>query len=107
MFIVANYLMLVLTDVVECAEIKKQFRDFLVTKLRMAYSKVVRKLIHIFKEKKDDIEELVTILCFDDVEKISIFSTDNVFNTIRTEFNCFNMLPNIVKAFMIIEFFMF
>ena len=54
----------------ECPEMKKQFRDFLITKLRITYSEVVRKLIHIFKEKKVDIEELITILSFDDAEKI-------------------------------------
>ena len=52
LFIMINYLILVTTDVVECAEMTKQFRDFLVTKLRKTYSKVVRKLIHIFKEKR-------------------------------------------------------
>ena len=71
--------------VVECAEVKKQFRDFVVMRLRQKYSKVVRKLIHIFKENKVDIEELITILCFDDVDKNSVFSTDAAFSTIRTE----------------------
>ena len=53
----------------ELAEVNKKFRDFVVMRLRQKYSKVVRRLIHIFKEKKIDIEELITILCFDDVDK--------------------------------------
>ena len=77
---------------------KKQFRDFLVTKLRMMYSKVVRKLIHIFKENNIDIEELITILRFDDVKKNSIFSTDNVFNTITTEIQLFQHVAKYCKG---------
>ena len=77
---------------------KKQFRDFLVTKLRMTYSKVVRKLIHIFKENNIDIEELITILRFDDVKKNSIFSTDNVFNTITTEIQLFQHVAKYCKG---------
>ena len=72
-------------DVVECVEVKKQFRDFVVVRLQQRYSKVIMKLIHIFKEEKIDIEELITILCFDDVEKNSVFSTDAAFSRIRTE----------------------
>ena len=59
-------------------------------KLRMTYSEVIRKLIQIFKEKKVDIEELITILCFDDVDKKSVFSTDAAFSTIRTEIQLFH-----------------
>ena len=54
-------------------------------KLRVKYSEVVRRLIHIFKDKKVDIEELITVLRFDDAEKNTIFSTDAAFNTITTE----------------------
>ena len=93
-----NYLILVTTEVVECVEMKKKFRDFLVTKLRTTYLKVVRKLIHIFKEKKVDIEELITLLRFDDVEKTSIFSTDDVFNTIRTEIQLFQHIAKYCKG---------
>ena len=74
---------------VECVEVTRQFRDFLITRLRKAYSKVVIKLIHIFKEKKVNIEELITVLRFDDIEKKSVFSTDDVFSTIRTEIQLF------------------
>ena len=56
LFIIVNYFILVMTGVVECAEMTKKFRDFLVSKLRMTYSKVVRKLIHIFKEKKSTLK---------------------------------------------------
>ena len=59
-------------------------------KLRMTYSEVIRKLIQIFKEKKVDIEELITILCFDDVDKKSVFSSDAAFSTIRTEIQLFH-----------------
>ena len=69
---------------------KKQFRDLLVTKLRLTYSKVIRKLICIFKDKKINIKELITILCFDDVDKTSAFSTDSVFSTIQTEIQLFH-----------------
>ena len=60
----------------KCAEVKKQFRDFVIksSRLRQKFSKVVKKLIDIFKEKKVNIEEIITILCFDDVNKKSIFS---------------------------------
>ena len=98
LYIILNYLILVTTDVVECVEMTKQFRDLLVTKLRKSYSKVVRKLIHIFKEKKVDIEELITILRFDDAEKNSIFSTDEVFNTIRTEMQLFQHVAKYCKG---------
>ena len=77
---------------------KKQFRDFLVTNLRTTYSKVVRKLIHIFKEEKVDIEELITILSFDDVDNKSIFSTDTAFTTIRTENQLFHHVSKYCKG---------
>ena len=83
---------------VECAEVKKQFRDFVVMRLRQKYSKVVRKLIHIFKEKKVDIKELITILCFDDVDKKSVFSTDAAFTTIRTEIQLFHHVAQYCKG---------
>ena len=92
------YYTIVATDVVECVEVKKQFRDYLITNLRKKYSKVVRKLIHIFKEKKIDIEELITILCFDDVDKTSVFSTDSVFSTIRTEVQLFHQVAQYCKS---------
>ena len=83
---------------VECVEVKKQFRDYLITKLRKTYSKVVRELIHIFKEKKIDIKELITILCFDDVDKTSVFSTDSVFSTIRAEVQLFHHVAQYCKS---------
>ena len=72
-------------DAVECVEVTKNFRDLVIMRLRQKYSKVIMRLIHIFKEKKIDIEELITMLCFDNIDKKSIFSTDAAFNTIRTE----------------------
>ena len=82
----------------ECAEVKKQFRDFVVMKLRQKYSKVVRELIHIFKEKKVDIEELITILRFDDIEKKSVFSTDDAFSMIKTEMQLFQHVGHYCKG---------
>ena len=56
------------------------------------------KLIHIFKEKKINIEELITILCFNDVDKKSVFSTDSVFSTIRTEVQLFHHIAQYCKS---------
>ena len=79
-------------------EIKRQFKDFLVTKLRMTYSTVVKRLMHIFKEKKVDIEELITILSFDDVDNKSVFSTDAAFSMIRTENQLFHHVSKYCKS---------
>ena len=86
-----------INEEVECAEIKKHFRDFLVMRLRQQYSKVVRRLIHIFKQKKIDIEELITILSFDATDEKSIFSTDAAFSTIRTEIQLFHHVSQYCK----------
>ena len=77
---------------------KKQFRDFVVMRLRQQYSKVVRRLIHIFKEKKINIEELITILSFNDTDKKSIFSTDAAFTAIRTEIQLFHHVSQYCKS---------
>ena len=77
---------------------KRQFRDFLITKLETTYSEMIRKLIHIFKEKEVDIEELITILRFNDVKKNSVFSTDDVFNTIRKEIQLFQHVANYCRG---------
>ena len=77
---------------------KRQFRDVLVTKLRMKYSKVVNRLIQIFREKKVDIEVLITILRFDDVEKNTVFSTDDVFDVVRTEIQLFQHVAKYCKG---------
>ena len=82
----------------KCAEVKKQFRDFVIKRLRQKYSKVVKKLIDIFKEKKVNIEEIITILCFDDVNKKSIFSTDTAFSTIRTDIQLFHHVAQYCKS---------
>ena len=68
---------------------KKKFRDSVIMKLQQKYIKVVKELIHIFQEKKVNIEELITLLRFDDADKNSVFSTDEVFSTIRTEIQLF------------------
>ena len=85
-------------DVPKYIEVRKQLRDFVLAKLRRTYTQVVRRIINIFKEKKIDIEEVITILCFDDVEKTSIFSTDSVFNTIKTEAQLFHCVAQYCKS---------
>ena len=82
----------------ECFEMTKQFRDFVVLKLRKMYSKVIRKLIHIFREKKIDIKELITILSFDDADKTSVFSTDSAFTKIKTEIELFHHVSQYCKG---------
>ena len=77
----------------------RQFRPFILTKLREQYSTVIRRLLDIFKEKKFNIEELITILRFDDAEKNTIFSTDYVFNTIITESQLFQNVALYCKSF--------
>ena len=77
---------------------RKQLRDFVLAKLRKTYTQVVRRIIDIFKEKKIDIEEVITILCFDDVDKTSVFSTDSVFNTIKTEVQLFHCVVQYCKS---------
>ena len=84
--------------VVKLAEVNKKFRDFIVMRLRQKYSNVIRKLIHVFKKNKVDIEELITILRFDDVEKNSVFSTDDVFNTVKTEIQLFQHVAQYCKG---------
>ena len=85
-------------NAVECVEVTKKFRDFVIMRLRQKYSKVIMRLIHIFKERKIDIEELITMLCFDDAEKNSIFSTDAAFSTIRTEIQLFHHVAQYCKG---------
>ena len=85
-------------DAVECVEVTKNFRDLVIMRLRQKYSKVIMRLIHIFKEKKIDIEELITMLCFDNIDKKSIFSTDAAFNTIRTEIQLFHHVAQYCKG---------
>ena len=85
-------------NAVECIEVTKKFRDFVIIKLRQKYSKVIMRLIHIFKEKQIDIEELITMLCFDDIDKKSIFSTDAAFSTIRTEIQLFHHVAQYCKS---------
>ena len=81
-----------------CVEVKKQFRYFVIANLQKTYSKVVRKLIHIFKEKKVNIEELITILSFNDVDKKTVFSTDTAFSTIKTENQLFHHVSKYCKS---------
>ena len=91
-------LLAVASDMDNCVEMKKQFRKVIIMNLRIAYSKVVKKLLHIFKEKKVDIEELITILCFDDVDKKSVFSTDAAFSTIKTDIQLFHHVAQYCKG---------
>ena len=70
----------------------------MVKRLREKYSKVIMKLIHIFKEKRIDIEELITTLSFDDTDKNSVFSTDAVFGKIKTEIQLFHHVSQYCKS---------
>ena len=76
----------------------KNFRDFVIMRLQQKYSKVIMRLIRMFKEKQIDIEELITMLCFDDIDKKSIFSTDAAFSTIRTEIQLFHHVAQYCKG---------
>ena len=82
----------------ECVEVKKQFRAMLVTKLQKTYLKVVKKLMQIFEEKKVDVEQLITLLRFNDVDKKSVFSTDEVYTSIRTEKQLFRYVAKYCKS---------
>ena len=64
--------------------VTKKFRDFVIMRLHKKYVKVISALIRILKKNKIDIEELITVLCFTNPEKNSIFSSDTVFRKIRT-----------------------
>jgi len=88
----------VTNDVLECVEVKRQFKDFEIAKLQQKYSKVVRKLMHIFKERKINIEELITVLSFNDVDKTSVFSTEDAFNKIKTEIQLFHHVSRYCKG---------
>ena len=70
----------------------------MVTNLENMYLKVVKKLMHIFKEKEVDIEELITLLRFNDVKKNSVFSADDVFTTVRTELKLFQCVSQYCKS---------
>ena len=85
------------TDNIEIVHLET-FREFIVERLRKLYIKVVKKLIDIFKEKKVNVEELIILLRFDDVEKNSIFSTDDAFDTIRTEIHLFQHVAKYCKG---------
>ena len=79
-------------------EVEKQFIEFILMKLKQRFTTVLSNLIHIFKKKKVDIEELITILCFDDVDKSTIFSTDTAFNIITTEDKLFHHVAQYCKS---------
>ena len=76
----------------------KKFRDFVIMRLRQKYSKVIMRLIDIFEEKEVNIKKLITMLCFDDITKESIFSTDTAFNTITTEIQLFHHVAQYCKS---------
>ena len=85
-------------NAVECVEVTKNFRDLVIMRLRQKYSKVIMRLIHIFEEKEVDIKKLITMLCFDDIDNNSIFSTDAAFSTIRTEIQLFHHVAQYCKS---------
>ena len=82
----------------ECTEIKRQFREVIILKLMQRYSKVIMRIIRIFQEKKVNIEELITALCFNDVERKTIFSSDVAFSVIRTELQLFHHVAKYCKG---------
>ena len=98
MFVIILIYTVVIYNAVECAKVTKKFREFIILRLRQKFSKVIMKLIHIFKEKQIDIEELITMLSFDDTEKRSVFSTDSAFSTIRTETQLFHHVAQYCKG---------
>ena len=55
-------------------------------------------LIQIFKEKKVNIEKSITSLCFDDVNKYTIFSTDAAFSEIKTVEQLFHHVAKYCKG---------
>ena len=83
---------------VACVEVKKQFRYSVIANLQKEYLKVVKKLMQIFKKKKVDIKELITLLSFNDVDKKSVFSTDAVFRKIKTKKQLFYHVSQYCKG---------
>ena len=67
-------------------------------RLTKKYSTVVRTIMNIFKEQKVDIEETLTAIRFNDVEKTSIFSTDGVFSKITTRMQLFQHVGNYCRG---------
>lgn len=80
-------------------EVKREFRSFVLKDLREKYSQVIERLINIFKRKKVDIPALITILRFDDAEKITIFSTDEAFSKIKTRIELLQHVGLYCKGF--------
>ena len=69
-----------------------------ITKLQQKFSNVLKELINILKEKRINIKEVITILCFNDVDKKSIFSTDAAFSTIKSEIQLFYHVAKYCKS---------
>ena len=87
-----------MTDDKMCDEVKKHFRYLVIENLQKTYSMVVKKLMHIFKEKEIDIKELIAILSFNDVDNKSVFSTDAAFSTIQTKSQLFHHVSQYCKG---------
>ena len=85
-------------NTVEYVEVTKKFRDFVIMRLRQKYSTVIMRLIDIFEEKEVNIQKLITMLSFDDIENKSIFSTDTAFSAIRTEIQLFHHVSKYCKS---------
>ena len=83
---------------VKYVEVRKRFRGMEIAKLQRKYSNILKELIKIFKEKKVDIEEVITILSFNDVDKKSVFSTDAAFSTIKSEIQLFHHVAKYCKS---------
>lgn len=64
-------------------ELVKQFRDVAVS-LKIKFAKVILKIQCVIKKTQIDVKNVITVLCFADDNKCTVFSTDNAFKTIRT-----------------------
>ena len=88
----------VTSDEVTCFELKKQFRYSVIENLQKQYLMVVKKLMEIFKTKKLNIKQLITLLSFDDVDNKSVFSTDAAFCKIKTKKQLFHRVSQYCKG---------
>ena len=88
----------VTSDEMACFEVKKQFRYSMIENLQKQYLKVVKKLMQIFKTKKLNIKELITLLSFNDVDNKSVFSTDAAFCKIKTKNQLFHHVSQYCKG---------
>ena len=80
------------------SEVEKKFKHNTLIKLKGEYSRVVSQLIDVFTVNNVDVKKLITVLHFNDADKISIFSTDTAFSVITTVVELFNHVANYCKG---------